>query len=131
MNAPHRRKEWLEFKDWCAQRRLKAFPAHPWTLAAYIVWLDAHRRGRTLHKRMDIIARVHIRACIHSPDRDPLVERTLTAIERRRQTGSHKSFNAKDLLDPKKKNPTAKSGNTKRVLRHVPPLVSKRPRTDA
>lgn len=131
MNAPHRRKEWLEFKDWCVQRRLKAFPVHPWTLSAYILWLDAHRRARTLHKRVDVIVRVHLRACVHSPDRDPLVQRTLDAVEQRRLKGAHKSFDGTDLLEPKKKNPTPVQDNAKRVLRHIPPLVNKRPQTDA
>lgn len=132
MNAPHRRKEWLEFKEWCAARKLKAFPAHPWTVSAYIVWLDANRRYRTLHKRLDVIARVHIRGCVHSPDGDGLVQRTLAALERRRLAGPHKSFSGRELLEPKKK-PATTVGKTaqKPAMRHVPPLVARRPQPEA
>ncbi|SCA55838.1 hypothetical protein MTBPR1_130034 [Candidatus Terasakiella magnetica] len=130
MNAPHRRKEWLEFKDWCGQRKLKAFPAHPWTLSAYIVWLEAHRRYRTLHKRMDVIARVHIRACVHSPDQEDLVKRTLEAIEARRAAGPHKSFTGKDLLEPKKRKLKLAEKAEKKKLSHLPRLVSKRPQPE-
>ncbi len=132
MNAPHRRKEWQEFKDWCGQRGLKAFPAHPWTLSAYMLWLEAHRRYRTLHKRMDVIARVHLRACAHSPERDSLVQRTLKAIEYRRENPQNRAFNGKELLEPKKSLPKVnKQTTSKRSLRHVPPLVARRPQPDA
>lgn len=131
MNTPHRRKEWLEFKDWCGQRRLRAFPAHPWTLSAYILWLDSHRRYRTLHKRLDVIARVHIRACVHSPENDELVRRTLEAVEKRRQSGSHKSFTGEELLAPPVRKDTVEANRARRGLRRSPPLVSRRPQPNA
>jgi len=133
MNAPHRRKEWLEFKDWCGQRRLKAFPAHPWTLSAYALWLEAHRRYRTLHNRIDVIARVHLRACIHSPEHDPLVTRTLAAIDKRRSVGGKpsKSFTGAELLAPKKRALNLRQEKNTRSLRHIPPLVPRRPQPDA
>jgi len=133
MNAPHRRKEWLEFKDWCGQRKLRAFPAHPWTVAAYIVWLDANRRYRTLHKRLDVIARVHIRGCVHSPDTEDLVKRTLLAIDTRRSEPkkTHKSFTGHDLLEPKKRKLQFKKLDETRAFSNIPPLVSRRPQPEA
>lgn len=127
MNAPHRRKEWLEFKDWCAQRKLKAFPAHPWTVATYCLWLDANRRYRTLHKRVDIIARVHVRACKHAPDQAELVRRTLETIDQRRQTPPEKSFDGLDLLMPKKTTVQPPVPEVRKTMRRQPPLVSPRP----
>ncbi|NVK19012.1 MAG: hypothetical protein HWE30_09975 [Methylocystaceae bacterium] len=131
MNTPHRRKEWLEFKAWCADRKLRAFPAHPWTVAAYIVWLDANRRFRTLQKRLDVISRVHVRACVHAPDQEDVVQKTLSAIHQRREAGSHKSFDGRDLLEPKKARPTLKKIVKKTKLSHIPPLVSRRPQPEA
>lgn len=130
MNAPQRRKEWREFKKWCADRRLKALPAHPWTLSAYALWLDANRRHRTLQKRLDVIARVHIRALTHSPERDPLVLRTLEAIETRRGNKDHKIFTGQDLFEPKKKAPCLSPAKERRRLSHTPPLVEKRLQRD-
>ncbi len=130
MNAPHRRKEWLEFKDWCGQRKLRAFPAHPWTVSAYLLWLEANRRYRTLNKRLDIIARVHLRSCVHSPESDALVKRTLNTIERRRKAGPHKSFTGKELLAPKKRAVKFVTVEDKKTLSPFPPLVSKRPQTE-
>ncbi|WP_417789495.1 hypothetical protein [Terasakiella pusilla] len=132
MNTPHRRKEWLEFKEWCVARKLKALPAHPWTVSAYIVWLDANRRYRTLHKRLDVIARVHVRGCVRSPDADALVQRTLMVLERRRLAGPHKSFTGQDLLEPAKKRACSlKPVQQTPALRHVPPLVARRPQPEA
>jgi hypothetical protein len=130
MNTPHRRKEWLEFKDWCGQRKLKPFPAHAWTVSAYVLWLEANRRYRTLHKRLDVIARVHMRACVHSPTEDKVVERTLAALEKRRLAGPHKSFDGVDLLQPKKGKVSVEEKSKKRRLRQTPVLVSKRPQAD-
>ncbi len=131
MNAPHRRKEWLEFKEWCIQRKLKSFPAHPWTVSAYVVWLDANRRYRTLQKRLDVIARVHIRGCVHSPVSENIVSRTLEAVERRRRAGSHKSFDGRELLAPKKRKVSLKKLENKVGLSHLPRLVSRRPQPEA
>ncbi|MDV7338203.1 hypothetical protein RYZ26_01255 [Terasakiella sp. A23] len=131
MNTPHRRKEWLEFKEWCVQRKLKAFPAHPWTVSAYIVWLDANRRYRTMQKRLDVIARVHIRGCVHSPVSEEIVTRTRDAVDRRRAVGPHKSFDGRELLAPKKRTVVLKKLDKKPTLSHFPKLVSRRPQPEA
>jgi len=131
MNTPHRRKEWLEFKDWCGQRKLRAFPAHPWTLSVYLLWLEANRRYRTLHKRLDVIARVHIRACVHSPDRENVVRRTLGVIDQRRSAGPLKVFSRKELLPPKKRKVSFKETSENSRFGSLPSLVSKRPQPEA
>lgn len=125
MNTPHRRKEWTEFRDWCQERRLKPFPAHPWTVAAYMRWLDANRRYRTLQKRLDVIARVHLRQCIRSPDVEDIVQRTIKAIESNRERLDTRSA-GEQLLKPSRQNVTPVSKKT-RSLSNTPPLVSRRP----
>lgn len=134
MNAPQRRKEWLEFKEWCEARKLKAFPAHPWTVSVYLLWLDAHRRTRTLQKRLDIIVRVHMCACIHSPDRGPVIKRTLAAIQTRRHKVPSKRFKGQELLEPKRRkvNVAQKAPSKKtRLFAQTPPLVLRRPPSEA
>jgi|GEM_PF-1951234 len=134
MNAPQRRKEWQEFKEWCEARKLKAFPAHPWTVSVYLLWLDAHRRTRTLQKRLDIILRVHMCACIHSPDRDPLIKRTLAAIEKRRHKAPSKIFKGQKLLEPKRRKvnrPQKAVSKKTRLFGQIPSLVLRRPPPEA
>jgi hypothetical protein len=124
-------KEWREFKVWCRERKLKALPAHPWTVAVYLLWLDAHRRYRSMDKRLEVIAHVHVCGCYHSLDRDPIIVRTKKAIVQRRSLGAHKSFTGEELLEPKRSpvqaKPSAQPKKT-RLLTQTPPLVLRRPR---
>lgn len=126
MNTPHKRKEWLEFKDWCQDRRLNHFPAHPWTVAAYMVWLDANRRYRTMQKRLDVISRVHIRQCVRAPDLEGVVLRTLKAIEARRN-GTLCDYEDMAYLEPSRRKLAPLTLETRRQMARTPPLVSKRP----
>ncbi len=140
MIAQRREKNWLEFVEWCRARRLKALPAHPWTVAAYARWCDTHYRRPNVSKRVEAIARAHIFYCATSPDRHPTVTNTLRSIERRHQSVSQRAalFRSEDFAGPgaakgatlkakaktKNKKPPSKS---RQALRNSPALVSRRP----
>ena len=129
---------WSEFVAWCTGRRLRALPAHPWTVAAYVRWCDRRRRHRTLARRLRAIARAHVLAGHKAPDRHPTVTRTLRAVETRRRTRARPLFRAEDFLAATA--PTPSSGATgateadeptvRRALRKHPRLVPRRPKVD-
>ncbi len=91
---------WREFAHWCHTRGLRPLPAHPWTLAAYARWCESQHRPETIVERIRSIARVHVLACVPSPDRHPIVGRTLSQLRLREQTRPHRAalFEA-DLAD--------------------------------
>lgn len=126
----------MDFVDWCRVRRLKPLPAHPWTVAAYARWCDAHYRRPNVAKRIEAIARAHIFHCAASPDRHPTVVRTLSNIERRHQSRANRAalFHSEDFAEPAGKKPARPKTKIKkapnrprRSLRSSPPLVSRRP----
>jgi hypothetical protein len=138
MIAQRREKNWLDFVDWCRARRLKALPAHPWTVAAYARWCDTHYRRPNVCKRIEAIARAHIFYCAASPDRHPTVMSTLRIIERNHQSQANRSalFRSEDFAGPgaaqpappKTKTRNGKGSNgARRLLRSSPTLVARRP----
>lgn len=82
---------WQEFATWCRARGLRPLPAHPWTLAAYARWCEKKHRAGTIIERVRSIARVHLLACVPSPDRDPIVGRTLTQLSLRERTRTQRA----------------------------------------
>ncbi len=131
---------WRHFATWCQARGLRPLPAHPWTVAAYARSCERRHPAATIAKRVRAIARVHLLQCETSPDRHPMVTRTLRVIEarkRRRHLGAA-LFNADDFMSEDAA-PTVKkeriSGEPsgaggRHALRHEPRLVSRRPRSD-
>lgn len=90
-----RMKIWGEFKRWCDSRKLKALPAHPWTIAAYLRLVDRRMDAKAAREAFNVISREHVLKSARVPGRHPTVLRTIELIERRAQTrGLHS-----DLFD--------------------------------
>ena len=147
MATPIRDKAWVDFRAWCVARGLKALPAHPWTVAAYVRFCGTRHAPKTITERLDIIGRVHMAKGHRAPDRAAMVGRTLDQLRRERRKGAKTGpalFRAEDFVAgaeaapatetlampeapptparPKKK--AAKKG----PLSQQPRLVSRRPR---
>jgi len=90
-----RTKTWGEFKRWCDARGLKALPAHPWTIAAYLRWVDRRHDALTARQALNVISRQHLLKSARVPGRHPTVQSTLELIERRAETRGLSS----DLFD--------------------------------
>lgn len=137
MRAKSKDKAWLEFVRWCRGHGLRALPAHPWTLAAYARWCEPRLKYPQLARHVLVIARAHLMACVPSPDRHPIVARTLSVIEQRHraQVRGAALFKIEPLGKPRasrKQEPAvAKQPATRpaRLLRTVPWLTSRRPGT--
>ncbi len=96
LKTPHRRQRgntgrpreraWADFVAWCRARRLQPLPAHPWTVAAYARWCESRNRHASVAQRVRAIARAHLLAGAPTPDRHPVVVRTLLLIEVRART---------------------------------------------
>ncbi len=74
---------WSEFKKWCAVRGVKALPAHPWTIAAYLRVVDRRMGGAQAHAALDVISRQHLLKTLRVPTRHAIVVRTMEMIDRR------------------------------------------------
>ena len=123
-------KAWDDFVAWCRVRRLRALPAHPWTVAAYLRWCDHRRRPMPPAKALRAIARAHVLACVPAPDHHPTVTRTLRAIDaRNRQKAVGAAlFPAPDFAatpPPPASAPPRPEGRA--PLRQRPRLVPRRP----
>lgn len=95
-----RDKIWNDFVHWCGKRHLKPLPAHPWTIAAFLRWMDSRDDGENAEKALKSISRAHLLAGRRSPHAHPMIERTLGSIYRRRTTAPDRSnlFEARDFL---------------------------------
>lgn len=135
-------KAWLEFVRWCRGHGLKALPAHPWTLAAYARWCEQRLKYPQIARHVIVIARAHLMACVPSPDRDPIVARTLSVMEERHRAPPLRAalFNIEPSCKPriaKKRTPQKQdaepakrqASRPPRLLRTAPRLASRRPDT--
>ncbi len=102
-------KTWNDFVLWCRKRHLKPMPAHPWTIAAYLRWMDSHDDGDSADSALKSISRAHLLCGRRSPHRHPMIERTLGSIYRRRESAPDRSnlFEARDFLSKAEISPTA------------------------
>ena len=127
---------WRHFATWCGDHGLKALPAHPWTVAAYLRWWSARRSTVPPRRRLTAIARVHVLQLLPPPDRDPTVRKTLRKIEQtaakpamRRGTLRSEDLWRVDKVDaPVPDAPPQKKA--RRGLRSRPRLVRRRPSED-
>lgn len=78
-----RTRPWGDFKRWCQLRGLKSLPAHPWTIAAYLRWVERRKDAPAAREALRAISREHLLGTLRVPTRHPVVERTLEMIERR------------------------------------------------
>lgn len=133
-------KAWSDFVRWCRGHGLRPLPAHPWTLAAYARWCEPRLKYPEIARQMTAIARAHLMACVPSPDRHPIVARTLQVMEqghrapvrgaalfkaeplKARRAASHPAKDTAPIAKRAKKRPP-------RLLRSTPRLTARRPRT--
>jgi hypothetical protein len=128
-------KAWTDFAAWCQRHRLQPLPAHPWTLAAYARWCEVRHHFPTILTRVRAIARVHLLACVASPDRHPTVTRTLRTIEMRHRDRAARAalFPTDDITRDTGAESTVRSrkkpvgSRRSRVLSGSPRLISRRP----
>lgn len=127
---------WGDFKRWCAVRKLKALPAHPWTIAAYLRYLERRKGAEGVRATLDVIAREHLLKSARVPVRHPTVQSTVALIERRAETQGLRSslFDETAMRDsaspsPPKKQPdeSARRSPRRRVLASEPRLKRHRP----
>jgi len=91
---------WNDFVRWCKKRHLKPMPAHPWTIAAFLRWMDSKDDGDSADAALKSISRAHLLCGRRSPHHHPMIERTLGSIYRRRASAPDRSnlFEARDFL---------------------------------
>lgn len=131
-----RTKIWGDFKRWCEARNLKPLPAHPWSIAAYLRWLERHKAAGQASGAVDVIAREHLLKSARVPTRHPTVQRTLDLIARRASTAVMRSnlFDDDDAgpqsTDVSKKAPVPSepAAAKHRTMRATPRLKSRRPK---
>jgi len=130
-------RKWTDFVRWCEARGLAAFPAHPWTVAAFARWCESRRSLESIAGSVQTIARVHLLNAKRSPDRDPLVIRTLRGIALRKggRAKAGSLFRARDFAGPQDDSRSRRRSKpadremtpARKPLRTQPPLVRRRP----
>ena len=127
---------WGEFKRWCSARGMKSLPAHPWTIASYLRWVDRRQDATAAREALDIIAREHVLKTARVPTRHATVQSTMELIERRAEVSDLHAdlFDEDTALDeqapPPPPEPEEKQGEVarhKRMLNVKPRLVRRRP----
>ena len=135
MSVPGKEKSWQSFVAWCDARGLCSSPANPWTLAAYIRFVEGSMRLDALRRHIDQIGQMHYEKIRKRPDRHTMVKRTLDSVKRRqdikKKPPAPPLFRDEDFLAaktpkvprPREPRKTATSG---RALRAKPPLVRRK-----
>jgi hypothetical protein len=140
--ALNRTRSWEAFTAWCDDRGLCAAPANPWTLAAYIRFVEGSMRFDALKRHIDQVGQMHFEQRRTRPDRHATVKRVLDAVRRREETKKQAKkrppsapplFEAEDFLNDKKpkspRTPSAKAAagtKKKKSLRATPKLVRRK-----
>lgn len=138
MRVKTKDKAWSDFVRWCRGHGLRPLPAHPWTLAAYARWCEPRLKYPEIARQMTAIARAHLMACVPSPDRHPIVARTLMVMEQRHRPPVRGAalFKAEPLRAAPSVSRPAKDKaaigkpapkRRPRLLRSTPPLTARRP----
>jgi hypothetical protein len=107
MSRQKQDKIWDEFVRWCIKRKLRVLPAHPWTISAYMRWLDGSGQGDNAEQSLKSISRAHILRAQRSPHDHPVVLRTMLSIKRRQDAAPDHSnlFQDKDFVSKASHNP--------------------------
>ena len=134
--APGKERSWKAFVDWCEERGLRSAPAHIWTLAAYIRYLEGSMRYDTLCRHIDRIGQMHFEKIRKRPDRDPEIQKVLEGVRRRidekkKPPPPPPLFRDEDFLEDRPKSARRvtkpkKEPAPRRGLRATPKLVSRR-----
>jgi hypothetical protein len=143
-----RTQHWMDFKRWCTQRKLKARPAHPWTIAAYLRLIDRRLGAKDAQEALDAISREHVLKTMRAPMRHAIVARTMEMIERRGEVRDQHAalFDEQDVLgessppqsspqsaprsspqSPLGPHPKSTAKPARRVFSNEPRLKSRRP----
>lgn len=85
MAALGKTRSWEAFSAWCDERGLTPAPANPWTLAAYIRYLEGQMRYDALKRHVEHVGQMHFEKRRTRPDRDVMVQRTLDTVRRREE----------------------------------------------
>ena len=105
MSVPGKEKSWQSFVAWCDARGLCSSPANPWTLAAYIRFVEGSMRLDALRRHIDQIGQMHYEKIRKRPDRHTMVKRTLDSVKRRQTSRSsprHRPCFAMKIFSPPK-----------------------------
>jgi hypothetical protein len=82
--------DWRDFCAWCEGHGVRALPAVPETVAAYIAECASRLKVGSIQRRLNAIAEAHKAAGIDSPTHAALVANTMKGIRRTRGTHPHK-----------------------------------------
>ena len=74
--------DWRDFCGWCESHALRALPAAPETVAAYIAAGAQHLKVGTLQRRLNAICEAHRAVGLESPTHAALVRNTMKGIRR-------------------------------------------------
>jgi len=133
---------WGEFKRWCRAANLKALPAHPWTIASYMRFVDRHVDTASARAALVVISREHVLKTGREPTHHAIVKSTMETIERReRVKHQHADLfdEAEHKMNPKmmylKTNPDKKTTDSRakmvrqrQILSSKPQMVRRRPK---
>lgn len=115
---------------------MKSLPAHPWTIATYLRWIDRHRDAVAAREALNAIAREHVLKTPRAPTRHATVVRTMELIDRRAEVADLHAdlFDEQTVLDDAPQapalEPVQEKGEVarhKRMLTVKPRLVRRRP----
>lgn len=136
MAAPAKVRSWKAFVEWCEERGLRSAPAHTWTLAAYIRYLEGTMRYDALCRHIERIGQMHFEKIRKRPDRHPEIQNILEGVRRRLDEKKKPPpppplFRDEDFLeDPPKaarrRQTTPEATTARRGLRVTPKLVRRR-----
>jgi len=116
-------KIWNDFVHWCKKRHLRPLPAHPWTIAAFLRWMDSQDEGENAEAALKSISRAHLINGRRSPHHHPMIERTMGSIYRRKKSAPDRSnlFEAQDFLTTAKTATTSPEPSDHDEDEHAPP----------
>jgi len=62
---------------------MKALPAHPWTIASYLRWVDRRKGFEDAREAYNVISREHVLKTGRVPTRHATVKNTMDLLERK------------------------------------------------
>ncbi len=80
--------DWRAFFAWCESHVVRALPASPETVAAYIAECAGRLKVGSIHRRLNAIAEAHKAVGMDSPTHAPIVINTMKGIRRSKGTAT-------------------------------------------
>lgn len=132
MQSRQRQRLFKEFSVWCDGRGLASAPAHPWTVSAFVRFLERRADVEEIPLYVEAIDLQHETKRLTPPGRFELVKRTVEVTAERAQVqgrGSDLFVEDDFLAEETPKAPVEPDEKTdKRRLSDKPKLVSRRPK---